>query len=162
LTACFSPCISRGADFCSEDYFAGLSGWLNVVLALMTVLFFSHIVACLWHFVGEDEVNSRNETVRGWIYQEWYAADHRLITYLARCLSRSTRYSCNAWHRDRGEDALVSHKREGLGFFGSDKDRVSLEERYLTSFYWAVTTLTSVGYGDISPNTMSVSSSAAA
>ena len=44
---------------------------LKVAIALMIVLFFSHLVACLWHFVGDDEINSRNQTVPGWVHVEW-------------------------------------------------------------------------------------------
>jgi hypothetical protein len=99
------------------------------VLALMC--FTAHLFACLWYFVGEDPQQlSTGEVIEyGWVQYlevEWNAKIGRSANETAACVN---------WQA-RSDDYCV-----GLG------------ARYTVAVYWAMTTLSTVGFGDIHART---------
>ena len=37
----------------------------------MIVIYTAHLIACMWHLVGADELDNRGNMVQGWIHTEW-------------------------------------------------------------------------------------------
>ena len=108
-----------------EDYIEGIGSFIKLVSATVVVLFTAHLIACLWHLVGGDEV-IRGELVLGWISQEWPQL---------------------AGHIADGEVVPTVVSNETL------YNEVAFSERYLVAVYWSITTLSTVGFGDVTPNT---------
>uniref|UniRef100_A0A663EYK8 Potassium voltage-gated channel subfamily H member 3 n=1 Tax=Aquila chrysaetos chrysaetos TaxID=223781 RepID=A0A663EYK8_AQUCH len=109
------------------------SQYSAVVLALLMVVFglLAHWVACGWFFLGQREVEGSPTALPeiGWLQE----LARRLETpyYLAR------------------RNCSTGGGRERWGLLGGP----SLRSAYITSLYFALSSLTSVGFGNVSANT---------
>ena len=107
-----------------EDYIEGIGSFIKLVSACVVVLFTAHLIACLWHLVGGDERDPRGELVLGWISQEWPQL---------------------AGHTVNGDPTPLFNR--------TLVNQVTFGDRYLVAVYWSITTLSTVGFGDVTPNT---------
>ncbi|KAM6189049.1 voltage-gated inwardly rectifying potassium channel KCNH3 [Sarcoramphus papa] len=119
------------------------SQYSAVVLALLMVVFglLAHWVACGWFFLGQREVEGSPAALPeiGWLQE----LARRLETpyYLAR-----RNCSAGGAGNGTGPGANCSGSGELLG-------GPSLRSAYITSLYFALSSLTSVGFGNVSANT---------
>ncbi|XP_077184888.1 voltage-gated inwardly rectifying potassium channel KCNH3 isoform X2 [Paroedura picta] len=119
------------------------SQYSAVVLTLLMTVFalLAHWVACIWYFIGQREVESSPSQLPGigWLQE------------LARRLE--TPYYLVQRNSSGEED---SANRTGPPINGSSWELVggpSLRSAYITSLYFALSSLTSVGFGNVSANT---------
>jgi hyperpolarization activated cyclic nucleotide-gated potassium channel 2 len=98
---------------------------------LMLLFFTSHLFACLWYHVGEWDQLAPDGTViqEGWVKQE-EAAWAISLGYTADNVTQ-----CEKWQTDTSGICIE---------WGA---------RYIISIYWAMTTLSTVGFGDIHAHT---------
>jgi hypothetical protein len=98
----------------------------RIIRMLGAFALIAHWVACGWFVIGQ----------KGWC---------RVV------LLRTSRFQ----HDDDGDldDGIEMSTSEGDDYDDMDLDRLSLGFWYLLSWYWATTTLTTVGYGDYIPVT---------
>ncbi|XP_068123763.1 potassium voltage-gated channel subfamily H member 3 isoform X2 [Hyperolius riggenbachi] len=120
------------------------SQYSAVVLSLLMVVFalLAHWVACIWYFIGQQEIESNQSEVPeiGWLQE----LAQRLETpyYMGRKNStRDTSLQNNNSDDTSNETARV--------LLGGPSSRSS----YITSLYFALSSLTSVGFGNVSANT---------
>ncbi|XP_074931843.1 voltage-gated inwardly rectifying potassium channel KCNH3 isoform X2 [Phalacrocorax aristotelis] len=119
------------------------SQYSAVVLALLMVVFalLAHWVACGWFFLGQREVEGSPAALPeiGWLQE----LARRLETpyYLAR-------RNCSAGGAKNGTEPGANCSESG-GLLGGP----SLRSAYITSLYFALSSLTSVGFGNVSANT---------
>ncbi|XP_076220058.1 LOW QUALITY PROTEIN: voltage-gated inwardly rectifying potassium channel KCNH3-like [Aptenodytes patagonicus] len=119
------------------------SQYSAVVLVLLMVVFglLAHWVACGWFFLGQREVEGSPAALPeiGWLQE----LARRLETpyYLAR-------RNCSAGGAGNGTGPGVNCSGSG-GLLGGP----SLRSAYITSLYFALSSLTSVGFGNVSANT---------
>ncbi|MEE6471373.1 hypothetical protein FKM82_009255 [Ascaphus truei] len=120
------------------------SQYSAVVLSLLMVVFalLAHWVACIWYFIGQQEIeNSQSEVPEiGWLQE------------LARRLE--TPYYMGRRNGSRElppQDNYSEGAPNGTGMvlLGGPSSRSS----YITSLYFALSSLTSVGFGNVSANT---------
>jgi Ca2+-binding EF-hand superfamily protein/CRP-like cAMP-binding protein len=123
-----------------EQEYDGLAAALKVQKICLTIIFVAHVVACFWYFVGTEEKMEDGETTLEThpdedqgvkLYKVFGAGDS--ISNPGAVLEGWV--VKNGWHLD------------------PDFQKVSLWTRYLDSFYFSVTTLTTVGFGDRTPFT---------
>jgi hypothetical protein len=106
-------------------------------VVLCTIIFlFAHLVACLWYYVGTieqlpDPVAGTPLQI-GWVEREWGVGG--LPDGVDEC----------AVLQDVGKLAARRQERVQLNCTAP-----SQSARYLTSVYWALMTISTVGYGDI-------------
>ncbi|XP_059688744.1 potassium voltage-gated channel subfamily H member 3 [Gavia stellata] len=119
------------------------SQYSAVVLALLMVVFalLAHWVACGWFFLGQREVEGSPTALPeiGWLQE----LARRLETpyYLAR-------RNCSTGGAGNGTGPGANCSESG-GLLGGP----SLRSAYITSLYFALSSLTSVGFGNVSANT---------
>ncbi|XP_054981738.1 potassium voltage-gated channel subfamily H member 3 isoform X1 [Sorex araneus] len=121
------------------------SQYSAVVLTLLMAVFalLAHWVACVWFYIGQLEIeNSASELPEiGWLQE----LGRRLETpyYLVG--------QSSATGNGSGQSANCSSEANGTGLalLGGP----SLRSAYITSLYFALSSLTSVGFGNVSANT---------
>ncbi|KAM6233467.1 LOW QUALITY PROTEIN: voltage-gated inwardly rectifying potassium channel KCNH3 [Porphyrio hochstetteri] len=119
------------------------SQYSAVVLALLMVVFalLAHWVACGWFFLGQQEVEGSPDALPeiGWLQE----LARRLET--PYYLSRS---NCSSGGAGNSTGPGLNCSGSG-GLLGGP----SLRSAYITSLYFALSSLTSVGFGNVSANT---------
>ncbi|XP_044305528.1 potassium voltage-gated channel subfamily H member 3 [Varanus komodoensis] len=119
------------------------SQYSAVVLTLLMTVFalLAHWVACIWYFIGQREVESSPSQLPGigWLQE------------LARRLE-SPYYLVQ--RNSSGEDDAANRTSPSLnGSMWELLGGPSLRSAYITSLYFALSSLTSVGFGNVSANT---------
>ncbi|XP_050780647.1 potassium voltage-gated channel subfamily H member 3 isoform X2 [Gopherus flavomarginatus] len=124
------------------------SQYSAVVLTLLMIVFalLAHWVACVWFFIGQLEIeSSRSELPEiGWLQE--LARRLESPYYLARKSCRSPANGTGPGGPPGANCSLNGSSWELLG-------GPSLRSSYLTSLYFALSSLTSVGFGNVSANT---------
>ncbi|KAH0629256.1 hypothetical protein JD844_011193 [Phrynosoma platyrhinos] len=120
------------------------SQYSAVVLTLLMTVFalLAHWVACVWYFIGQREVESNPSQLPGigWLQE------------LARRLS--TPYYLAQRNSTSGEDRSANETTPPLNYSMWELlGGPSLRSSYITSLYFALSSLTSVGFGNVSANT---------
>ncbi|XP_075758072.1 voltage-gated inwardly rectifying potassium channel KCNH3 [Pelodiscus sinensis] len=124
------------------------SQYSAVVLTLLMIVFalLAHWVACVWFFIGRLEIESSRAELPeiGWLQE----LARRLETpyYLAR---KSCSSPANRTGPTLPPGANCSLNGSGWELLGGP----TLRSSYLTSLYFALSSLTSVGFGNVSANT---------
>lgn len=109
-------------------------GVLKVLKAILLTLALSHLVACAWHWIGANlatctsDIDGGNQNLTAICENDFLAGG----SVRASCSPATCQY--NTW------------------FNGYLRDDDPLATRYVTSIYWATTTLSTVGYGDVTPS----------
>ena len=107
-----------------EEEFHGIISSCKLLSLFSFMVYVSHVIACFWYMFGDS-----NQTLG--------------------CLAPASAGSSCSGEVIRGwVDAEFADESVGL-----TADMVPLSRRYLKAFYWAITTLSTVGFGDITPNT---------
>uniref|UniRef100_A0A6J0SRE1 Voltage-gated inwardly rectifying potassium channel KCNH3 n=1 Tax=Pogona vitticeps TaxID=103695 RepID=A0A6J0SRE1_9SAUR len=119
------------------------SQYSAVVLTLLMTVFalLAHWVACVWYFIGQREVESSPSQLPGIGWLQELARRLETPYYLVQRNSSGEDPSTN-----RTNPSLNSSAWELLG-------GPSLRSSYITSLYFALSSLTSVGFGNVSANT---------
>ncbi|KAJ6656471.1 hypothetical protein lerEdw1_003759 [Lerista edwardsae] len=119
------------------------SQYSAVVLTLLMTVFalLAHWVACVWYFIGQHEVENSPSQLPG-------------IGWLQELAQRLKTPYCLGQRNSSGDD--YSCNRSNAPLNGSTWELVggpSLRSAYITSLYFALSSLTSVGFGNVSANT---------
>ncbi|XP_070793864.1 voltage-gated inwardly rectifying potassium channel KCNH3 [Pituophis catenifer annectens] len=119
------------------------SQYSAVVLTLLMTVFalLAHWVACVWYFIGQREVESSPSQVPGIGWLQELARRLETPYYLAQRNSSGEEEPAN-----QTTSSLNGTTWELLG-------GPSLRSAYITSLYFALSSLTSVGFGNVSANT---------
>jgi CRP-like cAMP-binding protein len=108
-----------------EDNFNFSEKYKRVLGMLVRVIFLTHLIACAWFGISKVSHNRAR--------QGWYSGELGELTQV-------------------GDDYVFTRHDE------NDPTRKFYEEdhweQYIWSIYWAMTTISTVGYGDISPSTI--------
>ena len=108
---------------------------MKLVALIMIVLYITHLIACLWYWVGgTDDINADCFEAANPDGEDSGGGEETII--LVKGSAASGACKVEGW---------VSKQGWGPG--------VSYRTRWLRAFYWGITTLTTVGYGDITAST---------
>ncbi|XP_058936576.1 potassium voltage-gated channel subfamily H member 3 isoform X1 [Kogia breviceps] len=124
------------------------SQYSAVVLTLLMAVFalLAHWVACIWFYIGQREIESSASELPeiGWLQE----LARRLETpyYL---VGRSPAIGNSSGQSDNCSSSGSEANRTGPELLGGP----SLRSAYITSLYFALSSLTSVGFGNVSANT---------
>uniref|UniRef100_H3BIF6 Voltage-gated delayed rectifier potassium channel KCNH4 n=1 Tax=Latimeria chalumnae TaxID=7897 RepID=H3BIF6_LATCH len=127
------------------------SQYSAVVLTLLMTMFalLAHWMACIWYFIGQREVESSESEPPeiGWLQElarrldSPYYVVKTISVPLTNASETSTHQNCST-----RETNVTSYELHG---------GPSLRSAYITSLYFALSSLTSVGFGNVSANTNS-------
>ena len=125
-----------------QPYMKGLKLAGMVVVAF----FLAHLLACLWYGVGgEVDYLTDGSVVTGWVHN---------YNWGLGCLEADPQADPDDPDHDVWLAAGAGANLTGDCVLADvDVASVDLSTRYRVSLYWAVTTLTTIGYGDITPVT---------
>nr|XP_033793705.1 potassium voltage-gated channel subfamily H member 3 [Geotrypetes seraphini] len=120
------------------------SQYSAVVLTLLMIVFalLAHWVACIWYFIGQREIESNQSELPeiGWLQE----------------LARRLETPYYIVKKNDSSDLAESGNCSATGINSSGYELLggpSLRSSYITSLYFALSSLTSVGFGNVSANT---------
>ncbi|XP_034549142.1 potassium voltage-gated channel subfamily H member 8 [Notolabrus celidotus] len=152
------------------------SQYSAVVLTLLMSMFalLAHWMACVWYFIGRRELESPGSWDIGWLHElakrlgspYFLSPLTTLVSSTVSSPGNSSQWnvsgsevtgpsswnSTQAYGNVSGGEA-VSGMGSGGGGFGALGGGPSMRSSYVTSLYFALSSLTSVGFGNVSANT---------
>ncbi|XP_039674076.1 potassium voltage-gated channel subfamily H member 8 isoform X1 [Perca fluviatilis] len=150
------------------------SQYSAVVLTLLMSMFalLAHWMACVWYFIGRKEIESPGSWDIGWLHElaKRLGTPYFLPTLVPATVS-SLRANSSQWNASGSEGGgqgswnssqyygnasggeAVAETADGGGGFGLLGGGPSMRSSYVTSLYFALSSLTSVGFGNVSANT---------
>ena len=123
-----------------EDEYEGIAQVTRMTKIVMSIIFTAHFVACFWFFVGSCEIDQHDKCVLS-------------MGNGTSILHSNDVWTPHAFERVCCEDAHTRGKNFGWVHFRDWTQDTPLTTAYLDAFYYSVTTLTTVGYGDRIPTT---------
>ncbi|XP_040004415.1 potassium voltage-gated channel subfamily H member 8 [Xiphias gladius] len=139
------------------------SQYSAVVLTLLMSMFalLAHWMACVWYFIGRREIESPGSWDIGWLHELAKRLGTPYFLSPLATLAPSTVSSLPAnssgssqWNASGPEvGGQGSWNCSGGGSFGVLCGGPSMRSSYVTSLYFALSSLTSVGFGNVSANT---------
>ncbi|KAM3862282.1 voltage-gated delayed rectifier potassium channel KCNH8 [Diretmus argenteus] len=158
------------------------SQYSAVVLTLLMSMFalLAHWMACVWYFIGRREIESPVSWDIGWLYElaKRLGTPYLLspLTTLAPDLPPSAivnglpanssqwnvstseaagrdSWNSSLWNGSMSGGVAMTGTGSGDGGFGVLGGGPSVRSSYVTSLYFALSSLTSVGFGNVSANT---------
>uniref|UniRef100_A0AAZ1Y4L6 Voltage-gated delayed rectifier potassium channel KCNH4 n=1 Tax=Oreochromis aureus TaxID=47969 RepID=A0AAZ1Y4L6_OREAU len=126
------------------------SQYSAVVLTLLMSMFalLAHWMACVWYFIGRREIESQGSSDIGWLHE----LAKRLGTPYFPVAGQGTWNSSQYYGNVSGSEA-ASGTTGGSGSLSVLDGGPSMRSSYVTSLYFALSSLTSVGFGNVSANT---------
>jgi Ca2+-binding EF-hand superfamily protein/CRP-like cAMP-binding protein len=138
--------MQRLLDRLKNEY-EGLAQFLEMSKITMTIFYVAHFVACFWYLVGDDH----EADVVGYTTADSHCNEDNATECLPAGEPLYATFEGAALDSENGGSVLHGWvKRNGWDI---DKNNPNLYTRYLDCFYFSVTTLTTVGYGDKTPFT---------
>ncbi|KAG8452396.1 hypothetical protein GDO86_004264, partial [Hymenochirus boettgeri] len=120
------------------------SQYSSVVLSLLMLVFalLAHWVACIWYFIGQKEIENNQSEVPeiGWLQELARRLDSPY--YIGKRNGTQELIAPNNYSEEMAN-------RTNMVLLGGPSSRSS----YITSLYFALSSLTSVGFGNVSANT---------
>jgi hypothetical protein len=113
----------------------------KVLVAAVTILYCCHLVACMW---CEPQCMAAHQ----------YHSSHAMLTAASFCAPRSPRVLvCTRFYFGTfgAENAGEAAQGGWIIRAGINTTKTPLREQYLEAFYWSITVLSTVGFGDITP-----------
>nr|XP_046260126.1 potassium voltage-gated channel subfamily H member 8 [Scatophagus argus] len=150
------------------------SQYSAVVLTLLMSMFalLAHWMACVWYFIGRREIESPGSWDIGWLHElAKRLGSPYFLTASAPTTVSSIPTNISQWNASGSEVAgqgswnssqyytnmsggeVVSGTDTAAGSFGVLGGGPSMRSSYVTSLYFALSSLTSVGFGNVSANT---------
>ncbi|XP_077584559.1 voltage-gated delayed rectifier potassium channel KCNH8 [Stigmatopora nigra] len=147
------------------------SQYSSVVLTLLMSMFalLAHWMACVWYFIGRKEIESPGSWDIGWLHELAKRLGTPYFSPLAALFPTSSSVlpanssqgnvsgsespgqgSWNFSHYGGNASTVDGTSAGGLGVLGGGP---SMRSSYVTSLYFALSSLTSVGFGNVSANT---------
>ncbi|XP_047456684.1 potassium voltage-gated channel subfamily H member 8 isoform X2 [Mugil cephalus] len=142
------------------------SQYSAVVLTLLMSMFalLAHWMACVWYFIGRKEIESPGSWDIGWLHElakrlgsPYFLSP--LTTHVPTTVIGSLPANSTQWNVSEvgGQGTWNSRNESGSGSgggsFGVLGGGPSMRSSYVTSLYFALSSLTSVGFGNVSANT---------
>ncbi|XP_078083851.1 voltage-gated delayed rectifier potassium channel KCNH8 [Mustelus asterias] len=125
------------------------SQYSAVVLTLLMSMFalIAHWMACIWYYIGQKEIEANDLSTWeiGWLHE----LAKRLGTPYVSISSLSVSTSVNSTIRTTFINTSSGENNSSFELFGGP----SIRSSYITSLYFALSSLTSVGFGNVSANT---------
>lgn len=136
---------------------------LRLVWLISGFLMLVHWIACIWYFLGVIQSEGNIFTDRPWPYTYFLKGNKCHELGWQNLLDKTPWEStfdlewqfCTYNSTEMVIPGAISTGFEGYAFNSSRTMDANLRTKYSTAMYWAMTTLTTVGYGDISPQTTS-------